>query len=314
MSIRVGLVDDKRCELHVQNKEHEECPVRTYAIRKRLMSAGVYAKCELIKSLDIGDMELGMAHTQKYIKKVQRCCTNYGTALIDGPDVRVNGKGSLTAAIAAASGVISAVDEVVTHNNVDRVFCNVRPPGHHAHSNAAAGFCIFNNVVLGVKRAQKLGVEKILIIDFDLHHGDGTQSMVWNDQRVAYASLHRAPPFYPNGGWETQTGAHNNIWNYPQPKGVTSNEYMEDFSRLIKRAREFDPGLIFVSCGFDGHKDDLFSALPLDYDDYKKMTREICKLSVECCQGRIISVLEGGYTLNVLGRCVCEHIEVLLEN
>ena len=311
---RVGIVDDERCDLHVQTPNHQESPDRVKVIREKLQSTGLYNKLIKIDAIEPSREDLLLVHTNRYINKVARTCTNYDHAMIDTQDVIVNGENSLISASISAGSVLAAVIEVVS-GRVDKVFCNIRPPGHHASSHKASGFCIFNNVALGAKKALAYpGIGKVLILDWDLHHGDGTESIFKCSKNVMFASFHRGPPFWPSSGSGVISGKYGNIHNYPQ-EANDIDAYMKDFyGKFLPAARAFKPDMIFISCGFDGHKDDFYEALPLDYDDFKIMTKEVCKLANECCDGRLISVLEGGYTLSVLKDCAAVHINELLAN
>jgi acetoin utilization deacetylase AcuC-like enzyme len=318
---KVGLVDDKRCELHVQTPDHQESPDRVKAIRHKLKSTGLYDKLRLIEPFEPTKEDLLLVHTNKYINKVMRICNKYPKAMIDTEDVRVTGEGSLVAAGIAAGGVLAAIDAVITSKRVRKVFCNVRPPGHHASAHQASGFCIFNNIAIGAKKALTYeGINKVLIVDWDLHHGNGTQRIFKCSKDIMFTSLHRGAPFYPNSGSIFTKGKHYNIHNYPQhlspesPVPADIEGYMKDFQDILARGRDFNPDLILISCGFDGHKDDFYHSLPLDYNHYKIMTKELCKLANECSNGRLVSVLEGGYTLDVIANCAAVHVNELIVN
>ena len=236
--------------------------------------------------------------------------------MIDGADVRVTGNNSLISAGVAVGGVLAAVDTVINSSDIRKVFCNIRPPGHHASSHQAAGFCIFNNVAIGAKKALTYpGINRVLIFDWDLHHGDGTQNIFKCGREVMFASFHRSAPFYPNSGSAREKGKYYNIHNYPRGQYDNITDYMDEFyNNFIPKAIEFDPDIIFISCGFDGHKDDLYEALPLDYNHYKLMTKAICIMANRCCDGRLVSVLEGGYTPNVIADCAAAHVNELMAN
>lgn len=313
---KVGIVDDERCELHIQTPEHQESPERVRAIRKKLKATGLYKKLIRIEPLEPTREDLLSVHTNKYVNKVMRVCSNYGKAMIDNDDVRVSGEDSLVSAGVAVGGVLAAVDAVINSPHIRKVFCNVRPPGHHASSHRAAGFCIFNNVAIGAKKALTYpNINSVLIFDWDLHHGDGTQQVFKCGKDVMVVSFHRAKPFYPDSGSIDEKGKHFNIHNYPQHENSTIEDYMNNFYQdFLPKAHEFNPDLVFISCGFDGHKDDYYGALPLDYNHYKLMTKSLCDLANRCCDGRLISVLEGGYTPNVIADCAAVHINELLSN
>ena len=313
---RVGIVDDERCELHVQTPDHRESPDRIKAIRKKLKSTGLYKKLVRIDPIDPTREDLLLVHTNKYINKVMRVCTKYDHSMIDHEDVRVSGEGSLVSAGVAVGGVLVALDAVLNHKYIRKVFCNIRPPGHHASSYKAAGFCIFNNVAIGAKKAlQHPDINRVLIFDWDLHHGDGTQTIFKCSKNVMVTSFHRSAPFYPDSGHSEEKGKYFNIHNYPQAENSTAEDYMREFYQVfLPKAIDFRPDIIFISCGFDGHKDDLYGALSLDYNHYKLMTKELCKLANKYSNGRLVSVLEGGYTPSVIAGCAAVHVNELLSN
>ena len=312
---KVGIVDDERCEYHSQGDTHQESPARLQTIRKKLKQAGLYKKLAKIKPEEPEREDLLTVHSNKYTNKVFRTCNNYKNTYIDTPDVNINGVNSLISSMIAVGSVLSAVNTVMT-TNIKKVFCNVRPPGHHATRYQASGFCIFNNVAIGVKKALSYPlIKRVLIFDFDLHHGDGTESIFKCDENVMYCSFHRAAPFYPNSGHSYFTGKYGNILNFPQESTDTVEKYLDEFYNIfIPDAKRFRPDIIFISAGFDSHKDDIYHALPLDYEHFKTITKELCILANLLCGGRIISVLEGGYDPEVLGKCVVDHIGTLIEN
>lgn len=312
MKTRVGIVDDVRCELHVQSSKHQESPNRIQAIREELIASGLYEKLHHINPVNISEEDLLRVHSAKYIRKVIKCCS-YGEAVIGDPDVIVHGKNSQKAIMAAVGSCLAAVESVVS-NKVQRAFCNVRPPGHHASNHLAAGFCIFNNIAIAAKYAlEKKGIDRIAIIDWDLHRGNGTSEIFAGEEDVLFLSIHRDWPFYPDLGRRSKRKIYKNIFNYPQPEYVSVESYHKDFDALLLKVKKFDPDLIFISCGFDGHKDDLYHALPLDDKDFYEMTRKVVRIANDCCAGKIISVLEGGYDPLIISMCAKEHILALME-
>jgi len=316
---RVGIVDDVRCELHVQTPDHQESPERIIAIRRKLKSTGLYDKLILIEPIDPTKDELKLVHSPKYINKVFRVCTKYNKAMIDCADVRVSGENSLVSAGVAVGGVLAAVNKVLNPigNNgiIRKVFCNIRPPGHHASSHTASGFCIFNNVAIGVKKAlEHPDINRVLIVDWDLHHGNGTETIFKCSKDVMFVSLHRSKPFYPNSGESDFKGKYYNVHNFPQTELNTVEDYMDDFYKSLNDAKEFKPDIVFISCGFDGHVNDIYHALPLTNEHYRIMTRELCQLANQYSKGRLISVLEGGYDPNVISDCAAVHVNELLNN
>ena len=313
---KVGITDDVRCEYHIQSPEHQESPDRIKAIRQKLKDTGIYKQLVKIEPIDPTREDLLRVHSNRYINKVMRTCTNWPHAMIGSEDVRVNGKHSLISAGVAVGSVLSAVDVVINSGRIDKIFCNVRPPGHHASAHKANGFCIFNNIAIGVKKALTYkGINKVLIFDWDLHHGDGTQKIFKCNPDVMFSSFHRSAPFYPNSGSSNEIGKYDTIDNHPQNEYDTVDDYMREFYEdFLPKAKEFDPDIVFISCGFDGHKDDLYEAMGLDYKHFKVMTRELCNLANHHSNGRLISVLEGGYTLSVISECAAVHVSELINN
>ena len=314
MDYQVGIVDDERCEYHIQSKDHPESPARVMAIRKRLKTLGLYDKLVAIDPVEPTKEDLLQVHTNRYINKVERTCLKYGHGMIGSEDVRVTGENSWVSAGVAAGSVLAAVDTVMAPNRIRKVFCNVRPPGHHASSHDTGGYCIFNNVAIGVKKALTYSkINRVLILDWDLHHGDGTQKIFQCSKDVMFVSFHRAAPFYPASGSSTERGKYGNVYNYPQLEQSTAEDYLDDFTKhFLPAATQFNPDIIFISCGFDGHKDDLYSALKLETSHFTFMTRSICLLANQLCEGRVISVLEGGYKPEILAECGSAHVGELI--
>jgi acetoin utilization deacetylase AcuC-like enzyme len=312
----VGIVDDKRCELHIQEDGHRESPDRIRAIRQKLKATGLYEKLIHIEPTEPTKEELMLVHTNKYINKVVRICTKHEKGMIDNEDVRVKGEYSLVSAGVAVGGVIAAVNTVLNSKDIRKVFCNIRPPGHHASSHETSGFCIFNNVAIGAKKAlQNPLIKRVLIFDWGLHHGDGTERIFKCSKNVMFVSFHRSKPFYPNSGESDFKGKYYNVHNYPQDEDSTPENYMRLFYEdFLPKAKEFNPDIIFISCGFDSHKDDIYGALPLTTNHFKVMTKELCHLANCCSDGRLISVLEGGYILDVIADCAAVHVNELLSN
>ncbi|MFT7630380.1 MAG: acetoin utilization deacetylase AcuC-like enzyme [Mariniblastus sp.] len=223
---------------------------------------------------------------------------------------------SFDVALMAAGAVCDAVERVVRGES-KTAFCLVRPPGHHALPNQAMGFCLFNNVAIGARVAiRELGIERVMIVDWDVHHGNGTQAMFWEDPLVAYFSIHRSP-FYPYTGEANETGAGPGAGmtcNVPIEFGTPRQKQLDSFEqKLTSFADEFAPQLILISAGFDSHKDDPIGSLGLETNDFRSMTAIVKTLAEKHCNGRIISVLEGGYNPIALAECVTCHLEELQE-
>ena len=221
--------------------------------------------------------------------------------------------GSPEAALRAAGAVIAAADAVMA-GKVTNAFCAVRPPGHHAERKRAMGFCLFNNVAIGsLHLRDTYGLNRIAVIDFDVHHGNGTQDIFWNDPDLFYASTHQWP-LYPGTGEPSEKGVANNILNAPLPPGAGSEAFRAAFSKIVLPALDsFAPEFVFISAGFDAHRADPLAELRLTEDDFAWATREICALAAKHCGGRVVSTLEGGYDLDALARSARAHVRALME-
>jgi acetoin utilization deacetylase AcuC-like enzyme len=221
--------------------------------------------------------------------------------------------GSAEAALRAAGAVIAAADAVMA-GRLTNAFCAVRPPGHHAERARAMGFCLFNNVAVGALHLREMhGLKRIAVIDFDVHHGNGTQDIFWNDPDLFYASTHQWP-LYPGTGAPSEKGAAGNIVNATLPPGAGSEAFRAAMSKLVLPALDsFRPEFVFISAGFDAHRADPLAELRLTEDDYAWATREICALAAKHCGGRVVSALEGGYDLEALARSARAHVEALME-
>jgi acetoin utilization deacetylase AcuC-like enzyme len=218
----------------------------------------------------------------------------------------------------AAGGVISAIDAVMKGEKVKRAFALIRPPGHHAEPDRGMGFCIFNNVAIGAKYAQnKYEIKKILIIDFDVHHGNGTQLVFYDDPTVLYCSIHQYP-FYPGTGTQLEKGEGKGegfTINIPLPAKSGDSEYIQAFkSYIYPQAVEFNPQLVLVSAGFDGYKDDPVGGMNLTNEGYKHLSKMICDIANQTCDGKIVSCLEGGYNVDALPILVEEYLLEMLNN
>lgn len=239
--------------------------------------------------------QLLLAHDAAYIDRVFAAGNSGGFRQLD-PDTAV-APGSLDAALRAAGSVVAAVDAVMAARGT-RVFCAVRPPGHHATRSLAMGFCQFNNIAVGAAHA--LGahaLKRIAVLDFDVHHGNGTQAIFWDDRRVLFGSSHQWP-LYPGSGRGSETGTHDNIVNVPLPAGAGGLEFRQAWGEtLLPRVAAFKPELVMISAGFDAHRADPLANLRLDDDDYGWITAELALLADAHAHGRIVSVLEGGYDL-----------------
>ena len=253
---------------------------------------------------------LEITHNSDYINFVEKSFPKKGLSFLDG-DTIVS-PGSKDATLDAVGSIISAIDGV-QNKDFKNAFCAVRPPGHHAEKNKAMGFCIYNNVAVGANYLiNKYKLNKVAIIDFDVHHGNGTQDIFYDNEKVVYISTHQYP-YYPGSGTEKEKGKYNNIFNIPLPAGTTSEEYLNAYELVLKKIKEFRPEFILLSAGFDAHKDDPLAQLQLESKDFYNITKRTLELSKQYCDGKVVSILEGGYDLLALQESTQMHVKALLE-
>ncbi|MDB0046751.1 histone deacetylase family protein [Candidatus Pelagibacter sp.] len=253
---------------------------------------------------------LEITHNSDYINFVEESFPKKGLSFLDG-DTIVS-PGSKEATSDAVGSIITAIDGV-QNNEFKNAFCAVRPPGHHAEKNKAMGFCIYNNVAVGANYLiDKYKLNKIAIIDFDVHHGNGTQDIFYDNEKVLYISTHQFP-YYPGSGTEQEKGKHNNIFNIPLPAGTTSEEYLSAYEYVLKKITEFKPEFILLSAGFDAHKDDPLAQFQLESKDFYELTKRTLELSKLYCNGKVVSILEGGYDLLALQESTEMHVKALIE-
>ena len=253
---------------------------------------------------------LEITHNLDYINFVEKSFPEKGLSFLDG-DTIVS-PGSKDATSDAVGSIITAIDGV-QNKDFKNAFCAVRPPGHHAEKNKAMGFCIYNNVAVGANYLiNKYKLNKIAIIDFDVHHGNGTQDIFYDNEKVLYISTHQYP-YYPGSGTNDEKGKHNNILNIPLPAGTTSEEYLNAYESVLNKIKEFKPEFILVSAGFDAHKDDPLAQLRLESKDFYNITKRTLELSKQYCDGKVVSILEGGYDLLALQESTEMHVKALLE-
>ena len=253
---------------------------------------------------------LEITHNSDYIKFVENSFPKQGLSFLDGDTII--SPGSKDATIDAVGSIITAIDGV-QKNEFNNAFCAVRPPGHHAEKNKAMGFCIYNNVAVGAHYLlDKYKLKKVAIIDFDVHHGNGTQDIFYNNENVLYISTHQFP-FYPGSGTDKERGEFNNIFNIPLPAGTNSEAYLNAYEFVLNKLKDFKPEFILFSAGFDAHENDPLAQLRLKSDDYYKVTKRTLALSKLFCNGKVVSILEGGYDLNALKESTEAHVNALLE-
>ena len=249
-------------------------------------------------------------HNKDYINFVEKSFPEKGLSFLDGDTIISPGSKEATAD--AVGSIITAIDGV-QNKEFHNAFCAVRPPGHHAERNKAMGFCIYNNVAVGAHYLlEKYKFNKVAIIDFDVHHGNGTQDIFYDNEKVLYISTHQYP-YYPGTGAEKEKGKYNNIFNIPLPACTTSEEYLNAYEFVLKKIKEFKPEFILLSAGFDAHKDDPLAQLQLTSKDFYNLTKRTLNLAKLYCEGKVVSILEGGYDLNALQESTEMHVNALLE-
>lgn len=253
---------------------------------------------------------LSLAHSEEYLRTLEKSFPSEGNLFLDG-DTLV-GPGSKQAALDAVASVITAIDGVINKDFIN-AFCSIRPPGHHAESRKAMGFCIYNNVAIGAHYLlDKYKLKKVAIIDFDVHHGNGTQEIFYDNKQVLYISSHQYP-FYPGTGSEKETGNYNNILNVPLDAGTSGNIFLNAYEPIFKKIIEFKPEFILLSSGFDAHINDPLAQINLQSKDFAELTNRILKIAKEVCNNKLVSVLEGGYDLQALQESSSLHVQSLLK-
>jgi len=309
----VGWITHADCELHFAGPGHPERPERLRAVVECIESSGAADELDRRTTREATHEELASAHAREHVESIESVCRK-GRVLLDDGDTYVC-PDTFRAASLAAGAALEAV-ELVQSGIWRRAFVAVRPPGHHAEETHAMGFCLFNNVALAARRLrERLGLERVAIVDWDVHHGNGTQHAFEDDPSVFYASLHQFP-HYPGTGHASERGrgaGEGTTLNLPQRAGVGDREWLDEFeSKLAPALEEFRPQFVLVSAGFDAHRDDPLSGTLLTDDAYRRMSQVLIEISERHAGGRIVSVLEGGYDLNALASSSLAHVETLL--
>ena len=312
---RVGLVFDETCLRHLAgNAGHPERPERLIAVEAALDAAGWLKTAHRIKTRAATDEELALAHTWRYLDLVRRELSGLQVLSELSTGDTVVSAGSLEAARIAAGGVLAAVDAVMA-GEVETAFCAVRPPGHHATRDRGMGFCIFNNVAVAARYAQqKHGIKRVLIVDPDYHHGNGTQDIFYEDDSVFFFSTHHYGA-YPGTGHPSEIGTGKGTGttlNVPLPAGASDAAILDTFqSKLVPAVKAFRPDFVLISAGFDAMRNDLLGQFDVTPEGFAAITRVVMGLAAEFAHGRVVSVLEGGYRLDGLGECVVAHLRSL---
>lgn len=300
-------------EEHKTGYGHPERPERLPVALKAIEEAGLLDSVPVVSPRDATVQEIALVHSDKYIEQVRRVSGSGGGHL--DMDTAVSAE-TFEAALKAAGALLDAVDWCCAGQS-RRAFCMVRPPGHHALPSRGMGFCIFNNIAIGARYAiAKKYAKRVMIVDWDAHHGNGTQDVFYDDPSVLYVSLHQYP-HYPGTGWVDETGkgkGEGTTVNFPFPAGTGEEHYLEALERVVLPAGErFEPDLVMVSAGYDSHAGDLLCSMRLNDSSYRKMTEALLGFSEKCCNGRLIVTLEGGYNLNAQARSIVQTVAALAE-
>ena len=304
---KTALVTHEECLQHLTPPGHPEQVARLEYILEALKDINLLR----VSAPMAADDDVLRIHPREHINYLQEAVPENGFKSLDG-DTHIS-SGSLTAAYRAAGGVLRAVDLVLS-GEAKNAFVAVRPPGHHAETQKSMGFCLFGNIALGVKHALDFhGLKKVAVIDFDVHHGNGTQEILWEESRCLTFTSQQIP-LWPGTGTEEEQGHYNNIVNIPLPPGSTGELMRQKYEALVFPVlRKFEPDLILISAGFDAHEADPLAELNWSTADFSWLTERLCKIAEECCEGRLVSTLEGGYDLKALADSVKAHVTKLCE-
>ena len=307
--MKTGLITSDTYQNHNTGSGHPEQVARVDVILenfKKINNKNLIWK----KPSKVKNEILKITHNSDYIDFVQNSFPKNDFSSLDGDTII--SPGSKEATIDAVGSVMAAIDGV-QNKEFKNAFCAVRPPGHHATRDKAMGFCVYNNISVGVQYLlTKFNLKKVAIFDLDIHHGNGTQDIFYDNPNVFYISTHQYP-FYPGTGSENEKGQYNNILNIPLPSGTNSEEYLNALETVLKRLKDFDPDFILLSAGFDAHKHDPIGQFNLESNDFYTITKRVLEISRLCCEGKVVSILEGGYDLNALKESTEMHVNALLE-
>lgn len=303
------IYSHEACFEHRPGPGHPESPERLRAVLAALKSPE-FADLAWREAPRGTREQLLLIHDPDFVDQVEQVAPRSGYVALDAGDT-VMSSGSLEAVMRCVGAACAAVDDVL-NGDADRVFCATRPCGHHAEPDRAMGFCIFNQAAIAAAWAYDVHkVDRVAVIDFDVHHGNGTQSAFYDRPQLFYASSHQSP-FYPGTGARNETGVANNIVNVPLPRGCDSAFFRERIEAdMLPAIRRFNPELMIISAGFDAHAMDPLAGLQLQDDDYYWITAELVKIAEECGNGKVVSILEGGYSLDALQSSTAAHLRAL---
>jgi acetoin utilization deacetylase AcuC-like enzyme len=296
------------CLGHDTGAYHPESPARLRSVLDAL-AAPEFAALDRREAPAAALDDITRVHPRHFVDRLLAAVPKEGHVGVDADTVMSPRSGE--AALRAAGAVAAAVDAVIA-GEADNAFCAVRPPGHHAEPNRAMGFCLFNNVAVGALRAREVhNLARVAVIDFDVHHGNGTQARFWEDASLFYGSTHQSP-LYPGTGSAGETGV-GNVVNVPLPPGSGSLQFRQGMERILLPALDvFAPELVMISAGFDAHRSDPLAQLMLDESDYAWVTERLIEIARRHASGRVVSTLEGGYDLSALGASAAAHVRVLM--
>lgn len=307
--MKTSIITSSTYQNHNTGPNHPESVSRVKVINEELKKFDKKIKWFEPKSFDHKIIET--VHKKNYLDNINFKFPKNGIKFLDGDTVV--SPGSKEAALDAVGSILLGIDQIV-NKQFKNTFCSIRPPGHHAESDKAMGFCIYNNVAVGASYLLNYyKYNKVAIIDFDVHHGNGTQQIFYNNPSILYISTHQYP-FYPGTGSSNEKGVSNNILNVPLNSGTTSNIYFNSFESVIKKLKDFKPEFILLSSGFDAHIKDPLAQINLKSRDFYEITKRIVDIANDVCDGKIVSILEGGYDLDALRESSYQHVKALIEN